>query len=94
MKLRPNKETGISSDLTDLAKDSNSQQDNDKALNNMEQTKTDSTSSDISAIKQSSMDMQQKMSCQFDNLDSMLTKAENAQYSMAQQNKDMKRLLK
>lgn len=38
--------------------------------------------------------MQQKMSCQFSALDSMLSKAENAEYAMNQQNRDIKRMLK
>lgn len=81
------------SNLSGLAKDSDSEL--NAPLNNVTPHKTECTStSDINAIKNSSMDMQQKMSCQFDKLDSMLSKAENAQYSMAQQNKDMKRLLK
>ena len=39
-------------------------------------------------------DIQQKMSSQLGALDSLLTKAENASYSMQQQNKQMKNLLK
>lgn len=38
--------------------------------------------------------MQEKMSCQFDKLDAMINKAENAQYSMSHQNKQMKSFLK
>lgn len=44
-------------------------------------------------LKKSSTDMQQKMSSHIDKLDALLTKAENAQYSMAHQNKQMKSFL-
>lgn len=66
----------------------------DGALENLDQLKTEEAKSNVTVLKQSSMDMQQKMSCQFDKLDSMLTKAENAQYSMAKQTKDMRRIMK
>lgn len=45
-------------------------------------------------FKQSSIDMQQKMSNQIDKLDLLLTKSENAQYSMEHQNKQIKSFLK
>lgn len=38
-------------------------------------------------------DMQKKMATGIDKLDSLLSKTENAQYSMAQQNKQMKSML-
>lgn len=52
------------------------------------------TSTNLVEAKKASTDMQQKMSCQIDKLDSLLTKAENAQMSMAHQNKQMKSFLK
>lgn len=44
----------------------------------------------ITEMKKTSTDMQQKMSGQLNKLDVLLTKSENAQYSMAHQNKQMK----
>lgn len=52
------------------------------------------TDDDIKVIKKNSDDIQKKMSCQFDKLDSLLNRAENAQYSMSHQNKQMKGFLK
>lgn len=61
-------------------------------------THTDTLDSSEAAKPQSSKgnatSMQQKMSCQFDKLDAMINKAENAQYSMSHQNKQMKNILK
>lgn len=51
-------------------------------------------SSQIQHLKKASTDINEKMSCQLGKLDSLLTKAEDAQYSMAQQNKQMKSFLK
>lgn len=46
-----------------------------------------------SAPAPAQQDMQQKMSSGLDKLDSLLTKTENAQASMAHQNKQMKSFL-
>lgn len=46
-----------------------------------------------SAPTPAQQDMQQKMSSGLDKLDSLLTKTENAQYSMAHQSKQMKSFL-
>lgn len=54
----------------------------------------DGATSSNEQLKKVSTDMQQKMSGQIDKLDLLLTKAENAQYSMANQNKQMKSYLK
>lgn len=64
------------------------------ALDTLDDMKTQDAMSDTAIIKQTATDMKHKMSCQMDALDSMLAKAENAQYSMAKQNNDIKRLLK
>lgn len=53
----------------------------------------DAATSSIEPLKKASTDMKQKMSSQVDKLDSLLTKAENAQYSMAHQNKQIKSFL-
>lgn len=45
-------------------------------------------------LSKQSKDMQAKMSNQIDKLDSLLSKTENAQYSMEHQNKHIKSLLK
>lgn len=50
-------------------------------------------SAPITPAKRSSNDMEQKMSSQVDNLDSLLTKVENAHYSMSHQKKQMKSML-
>lgn len=50
--------------------------------------------SNVAAGQPAQQDMQQKMSSGFDKLDSLLTKTENAQASMAHQNKQMKSFLK
>lgn len=58
---------------------------------------TETTSGNLGTVtdgKNNSNSMQQKMSCQFDKLDAMINKAENAQYSMSHQNKQMKNMLK
>lgn len=65
--------------------------------NNIDASSSDNletVNADVKVIKDNASSMQQKMSCQFDKLDAMINKAENAQYSMAHQNKQMKNLLK
>lgn len=58
------------------------------------QSTTGGVASSNTPLKKQSTDIPQKMSSQIDKLDSLLTKAENAQYSMAHQNKQMKSFLK
>lgn len=53
-----------------------------------------SVSESVAGVKKHSTVMQQKMSGQLDKLDALLTKTENAQYSMESQNKQIKSLLK
>lgn len=48
----------------------------------------------LSGLRKSTMDVQQKMASQFGKLDSLLTKAENAEYAMKKQTRDMKGLMK
>lgn len=59
-----------------------------EALDEMKVEKT------LPAMRSSAMDMQQKMTCQFDALDSMLAKAETAELAMDQQTRQMKRMMK
>lgn len=66
----------------------------DGALGTLDAMKNEAAQSDVQVVRKSAGDMQQKMSCQFDALDSMLSKAESAEYAMNQQNRDMKRMLK
>lgn len=58
-----------------------------------DQSSVDGAATSIQHLKESSTDMQQKMSSQINKLDTLLSKAENAQYSMAHQNKQMKSYL-
>ncbi|KAJ6634861.1 hypothetical protein Bhyg_13442 [Pseudolycoriella hygida] len=101
LKIRGNQKTEIPDDLAAPASsdsdnvNSGSQSNNiDNALDNLETMKTQSEMSDVKVINDGANSLQQKMTCQFDKLDSMLNKAENAQYSMAHQNKQMKNFLK
>lgn len=48
----------------------------------------------IGSVKKTSNDIQEKMTSHLDKLDALLTKSENAQYAMAQQNKEMKSMKK
>lgn len=53
----------------------------------MENTKSDTT-------KPKQIDVTEKMGSHLDKLDSLINKAENAQYSMQHQTKQMKKILK
>lgn len=83
-----------SSNESDNSASGNQSKNIDTDLDSLETKKTQSDMSDIGVIKASTSSMQEKMSCQFDKLDAMLNKAENAQYAMAHQNKQMKSFLK
>lgn len=47
-----------------------------------------------SGVQPKQIDLSQKMGCHLNKLDSLITKAENAQYSMQHQTKQMKKFLK
>lgn len=66
----------------------------DTALDTLETMKIQSDVSDVKLMKEGASSMKDKMTCQFGKLDSLLNKAESAQYSMAKQNKQIKGLLK
>lgn len=85
---------GLQSTSSNESASGNQSNNIDTALDNLETMKTQSDMSDVEVIKASTSSMQDKMSCQFDKLDAMINKAENAQYSMAHQNKQMKSFLK
>lgn len=72
-------------DLNQSTNDSNPNEGSDSEL--------DAAASGPSGSGGGSTDMQQKMAGQLGRLDSLLTKTENAQYSMQQQNKQMKSFL-
>lgn len=98
MKIRGNQKTDMPENLQPASssepEDSNcgNQSNNvDVALDNFETMKIQS---DVNDIKQSTTSLQEKMSCQFGKLDSLLNKAENAQYSMSHQNQQMRKFLK
>lgn len=85
---------GLQSTSSNESASDNQSNNIDTALDNLETIKTRSDMSDVQVIKASTSSMQDKMSCQFDKLDAMINKAENAQHSMAHQNKQMKSFLK
>lgn len=60
---------------------------------NSDPNDSDQSAANPSKSSGGSTDIQQKMSGQLDKLDSLLTKTENAQYSMANQNKQIKSFL-
>jgi len=98
LKIRGNQKTDMpenleaaSSNESDNSNSGNQSNNIDVALDNLETMKTQA---DVNVIKESTTNLQQKMSCQFDKLDAMLNKAENAQYAMSHQNKQMKSFLK
>lgn len=80
-----------SSNESDSSNSGNQSKNIETALDNLE---TEALISDVEVIKASTSSMEHKMSCQFDKLDSMINKAENAQYSMEHQNKQIKSFLK
>lgn len=99
LKIRGNQKTDMPDNLqqptasaneSDSANNGNQSNNIDVALDNLETI----TDGDVKVIKESTTSLQQKMTCQFDKLDAMLNKAENAQYSMSHQNKQMKKFLK
>lgn len=57
-----------------------------------DQNPTENLKSDATMPK--NIDINEKMGSQLDKLDSLITKAENAQYSMQHQTKQMKKFLK
>lgn len=85
---------GLQSTSSNESASDNQSNNIDTALDNLETMKTRSDMSDVQIIKASTSSMQDKMSCQFDKLDAMINKAENAQHSMAHQNNQMKSFLK
>lgn len=102
LKLRPAKESADSSDdvatevvvTTATATAAAGETSIDGALDTLDAMKDEAARSDVQVMRKSAVDMQQKMSCQFDALDSLLSKAETAEYAMSKQNRDMKRMLK
>lgn len=83
------------SNQTDCSDSDGNQSNNiDTALDNLETMKAEVDALDVKVVKDGAKSIQDKMSCQFGKLDAMLNKSENAQYSMQQQNKQIKNLLK
>lgn len=101
LKIRGNQKTDMPDDLqqptssneSESANSGNQSNNIDVALDNLETIKTQSAT-DVKVIKETTTSLQQKMTCQFDKLDAMLNKSENAQYAMSHQNKQMKSFLK
>lgn len=94
LKIRGNQKT----EMPDSLQPTTSNEEGDSSNSGNQSTHTDTLDSSEAIQPQSSKgnasSMQQKMSCQFDKLDAMINKAENAQYSMSHQNKQMKGFLK
>ncbi|GAB0087853.1 uncharacterized protein DMENIID0001_022070 [Sergentomyia squamirostris] len=65
-----------------------------EALDTLDTMKDASNQPTTGELRHESLNLQKKMTSQFDALDSLLNKAENAQYSMQQQNKEMKKFLR
>lgn len=82
-----------SSNESEISNSGNQSNNIDVASDNLETNKTQSDT-DVKVIKESTTSLQQKMMCQFDKLDAMLNKSENAQYAMSHQNQQMKKVLK
>ena len=57
-------------------------------------TITDTANQPANSSVQKQIDLNQKMGSHLNKLDSLITKAENAQYSMQHQTKQMKKILK
>ncbi|XP_037039044.1 uncharacterized protein LOC119076414 [Bradysia coprophila] len=95
LKIRGNQKT----DMPDSLHPTTSNDESESANSGDQSTHTDapldsSETMQPQSSKGNANSMQQKMSCQFDKLDAMINKAENAQYSMSHQNKQMKSFLK
>lgn len=58
------------------------------------ETEENPAQQDNSAIPAKKIDLNEKMGSHLDKLDSLITKAENAQYSMRHQTNQMKKIIK
>ncbi len=100
LKIRGNQKTDMPDSLEPTTSNESDGTNSDNAVNQSNNIDTspinnlETMNSDVKEIKASTSNMQQKMACQFDKLDAMINKAENAQYSMAHQSKQMKGFLK
>ncbi|XP_055705749.1 uncharacterized protein LOC129803319 [Phlebotomus papatasi] len=101
LKIRPGSAAGEASGSSEAAPEgadveNASQETNDinSALDTLDTMRDNATKTDTTEIRETSLNIQKKMTAQFDALDSLLNKAENAQYSMEQQNKEMKKFLR
>lgn len=96
LKLRPTKESmdDVATEVVVTTTAAAGSASIDGALDTLDAMKDEATRSDVQVVRKSAADMQHKMSCQFDALDSMLSKAESAEYAMNKQNRDMKRMMK
>lgn len=64
------------------------------ALDNLDQMKDIEQMSDTQFVKKQAQDINQKVAKNFDALDSLLSKAENAEMALQNQNKQMKSYLR
>lgn len=63
------------------------------ALETLDEMKTVENQTDVQFAKKTTIDIRNKVSSQLGKLDSLLSKTENAQISLQNQNKDMKKML-
>lgn len=101
LKIRPGSAAGEASGGSEAGPEGGnvenaSQETNDinSALDTLDTMRDNAAKTDTTEIRETSLNIQKKMTAQFDALDSLLNKAENAQYSMEQQNKEMKKFLR
>ncbi|XP_055694335.1 uncharacterized protein LOC129796441 [Lutzomyia longipalpis] len=98
LKIRPGSASGgESSDAeggASAAGETTEGNDINSALDTLDTMKDNASMSTTTEIRDTSLNIQQKMTAQFGALDSLLNKAENAQYSMQEQNKEMKKFLR
>jgi hypothetical protein len=62
-------------------------------IDDLDKMKANEQATNIEVIKQTKLDMDKKVTSQLDKLDSLINKAENAQYSMKHQNQQMKKFM-
>ncbi|XP_059607588.1 uncharacterized protein LOC132255528 [Phlebotomus argentipes] len=91
LKIRPGSAAG---EASGEATGETSQGDINDALDTLDTMRDNAAKTDTQEIRETSLNIQQKMTSQFGALDSLLNKAETAQLSMEQQNKEMKKFLR
>uniref|UniRef100_A0A6B2E9C7 Uncharacterized protein n=1 Tax=Phlebotomus kandelakii TaxID=1109342 RepID=A0A6B2E9C7_9DIPT len=96
LKIRPGSAGGEASGETSGGSDVAPPVSNDinDALETLDTMKDNAEMTNTTELRETSLNIQQKMTSQFGALDSLLNKAESAQFAMEQQNKEMKKFLR